>query len=159
MEGFIRKYLPAGRLRILDVGSQIMPHQVNFKSHRQMLEGHEYIGLDITPGINVDVVLTNPYKFPFNDMEFDVVISSQTFEHIEYPWLTIREIARVLKPGGMCFIIAPAKAPRHRYPVDCYRYNPDGIEALGKWAGFKVIKARTSRADRLVRDCYLIAQK
>ncbi|MBT8445820.1 MAG: class I SAM-dependent methyltransferase [Gammaproteobacteria bacterium] len=40
---------------------------------------------------------------PFDDDAFDIVVSNQVFEHIEDFTLPLREIDRVLKPGG-CFI-------------------------------------------------------
>ena len=155
---FSQTYAPKGELKVLDIGSQIMPHQVKFGSHRDLFQG-EYIGADISEGINVDVVLKDPYKFPFEDEYFDVVISSQTFEHIEFPWVTMQEINRVLKPNGMVCIIAPSKAPLHYYPVDTFRYHPDGMKALAKWVGFEVVEAEIKRADSIVYDCYLIARK
>ena len=36
---------------------------------------------------------------------------------------------------------APLLIGEHRYPVDCYRYYPDGFRALAKWGGFQVINA------------------
>jgi SAM-dependent methyltransferase len=42
----------------------------------------------------------DPYRLPFDDASFDVVISDMVFEHVmDYP-TTLREIQRVLKPGG-----------------------------------------------------------
>ncbi|MBQ3402682.1 MAG: class I SAM-dependent methyltransferase [Synergistaceae bacterium] len=102
----------------------------------------EYIGLDIEAGPNVDVVMNEPYKWDnLEDESFDFVISANAFEHIEFPWLTIKEIYRKLKQGGFACIHAPLSIPEHRYPVDCYRYYPDGFRALGKWGGFQVISA------------------
>ena len=40
----------------------------------------------------------------FDDNTFDFVISNQVFEHIRYPLDSYKEIARVLKPGGiLCY--------------------------------------------------------
>lgn len=99
-----------------------------------------YTGLDMTKGPNVDIVPKDVYQW--NEIEsqtYDLVISGQVFEHIEYPWLTIREIERILKPSGMCIIIAPNAGVEHKAPVDCYRFFPDGLEALAKWAGLAVL--------------------
>jgi SAM-dependent methyltransferase len=68
----------------------------------------------------------------------DVVVSGQAFEHIEFFWLTMLEIARVLKPEGICCLIAPSGGPEHRYPVDCWRYYPDGFAALARFASLEV---------------------
>lgn len=48
----------------------------------------------------------------FPDASFDVVVSSETMEHVRRPWQGFREIARVLRPGGIhCFTI-PYRADR-----------------------------------------------
>jgi len=53
------------------------------------------------------------------------------------------QINRVLKKDGLACIIAPADGHEHRYPVDCWRYYPDGMKALAKWARMEVIEAQT----------------
>lgn len=42
-----------------------------------------YTGLDIVPGVNVDIVTTDPYHWPIEDNAFDLVISGQCMEHVE----------------------------------------------------------------------------
>jgi len=129
----LKEYSP---FRVLDVGS----YDVNGNHRDQFDYPVEYVGLDVIPGPNVDLVVKDPYVWTeITDGSFDVVISGSTFEHIEFPWLTIREIARVLRPGGLAFIIAPSCGPMHRYPVDCYRFFPDGLVALAKWGGLQVV--------------------
>lgn len=68
----------------------------------------QYVGADIEKGPNVDVVLKQPYCWDcFEDEEFEYIISGQALEHIEYPWLTMQEIYKKLKWGGIICIIAP----------------------------------------------------
>jgi SAM-dependent methyltransferase len=114
-------------LRILDVGSQ----DVN-GSYRPIFSEPlwSYTGLDMTAGPNVDIVLRTPYVW--NEVageSADVVISGQAFEHIQYFWITMLEIARVLRPGGLCCILAPSSGPEHRYPLDCWRF----VTAWSRW--------------------------
>ncbi len=64
-------------------------------SYRKLFDGKQaqYIGLDIAAGPNVDVIMDKPYEWDsLEDESFDFVISGQAFEHMEYPWLTIKEI-------------------------------------------------------------------
>ena len=45
--------------------------------------------------------------FPFDDNEFDVVVSNQVFEHVPDLERIVSEVARVLKPGGHLFCTFP----------------------------------------------------
>lgn len=124
------------KINVLDIGSC----DVN-GTYREIFNEsrYHYTGLDMAVGANVDIVPEDPYHWDeIKDEVFDLVISGQVFEHVEYPWLTIREISRVLKPSGFCIIIAPSAGVEHKYPKDCYRYYADGLEALAKWADLKV---------------------
>ncbi|MDA8239464.1 MAG: glycosyltransferase [Nitrospiraceae bacterium] len=95
-----------------------------------------------SPGI--DYVPQNPNAWvEMEDESYDVIISGQEFEHMEFPWLAIREMTRVLKKNGLICIVAPSRGPEHRHPVDCWRYYPDGLRALAKWAGLEVLEAKT----------------
>lgn len=163
MQRFINEYLPDKELKILDLGSYIVRGQGRLGSYRQFCtnEKWHYVGADVVAGTerNVDVVITDGYKFPFKDGEFDVVISGQTIEHIEYPWVWFQEMARVLKKGGLCCVIAPAVWMEHKYPIDTFRYYPDGMRALAKWSGLEVIKTESIAIRIGEQDTYLIAKK
>ena len=144
MMEFRREYLEARKddtLTILDLGSQ------DFNgSYREILAnpGWRYIGVDLTPGPNVDLVLQNAYDWrELKSESADVLVSGQTFEHTEFFWETMSEISRVLKPGGLCCIIAPSSGPEHRFPRDCWRIFPDGFAAVARYAHLEVLDART----------------
>ncbi|MCX5823858.1 MAG: methyltransferase domain-containing protein [Deltaproteobacteria bacterium] len=139
MLAFRKKYLEGREnepLFILDLGSL----DVN-GSYREYFEvsSWTYRGIDRAAGKNVDIVLQDPYDWrEIRSGSADVVISGQAFEHIEFFWLTVLEIARVLKPEGLCCLIAPSGGPEHRYPVDCWRFYPDGFAALARFASLEV---------------------
>jgi 2-polyprenyl-3-methyl-5-hydroxy-6-metoxy-1,4-benzoquinol methylase len=127
------------RLKIMDLGSTDI-----CGCYRPIFDhpNWEYIGLDLAEGKNVDLVLSDPYSWLEIESGYaDVFISGQTFEHIEYFWRTMLEIARILKPGGICCIIAPSGGPEHRHPVDCWRFFPDGFKALARYARLEVLEA------------------
>lgn len=138
MNWFVKNYIKSSqKLKILDVGS----YDVN-GCFRSLFEGMDvdYIGLDLSEGPNVNYIPKDPYNWDeLEDGSFDYIISGNAFEHIEYPWLTIREINKKLKTGGYAAILAPNTIPEHRYPIDCYRYFSDGFRALAKWGNLEVI--------------------
>lgn len=126
-----------------------------------------YTGLDLEPGPNVDVVLRHPYHWrEIPSASADVLISGQCFEHVEFFWLTILEIERVLKVGGLACLLAPSGGFEHRYPVDCWRFYPDGFAALARFAGLEPLSAEFPAPgmeytddSALWKDCRLIARK
>lgn len=139
MKFFADHYVTGGKgKKILDVGS----YDVN-GCYKEIFSDIdiEYVGLDIEPGNNVDIVVEKLYCWDsLKDESFDYIISGQAFEHIEYPWLTMQEIYKKLKPEGIICIIAPNGLGEHRFPKDCYRYYADGMNAMASWAGFEMIE-------------------
>lgn len=140
---FENKYLKPinKKLDILDIGSQDIngSYKPIFKN-----KNYNYFGADQSEGKNVDIILDNPYDWKkLKSNSFDVVISGQAFEHIEYFWITMSEVIRVLKNGGICCIIAPSSGFEHKFPLDCWRIFPDGFKAI-------------ARMNRLtIMDCYM----
>src|SRR3990172_11460496 len=122
LEYFVKEYVLEGYLKFLDVGSRVVVGQEEHSYYRDLFirHGGTYIGLDVVEGNNVDVV-SEPYNYPFEDDFFYVVVSSNTIEHVEYPWVLFREMSRILKVGGFLCVIAPAKWHEHKYPIDTFR--------------------------------------
>jgi SAM-dependent methyltransferase len=145
MQWFINNYIdPNICYKILDVGSFDVngSYKPLFASTRA-----EYTGLDMEAGPNVDIAVSNPYCWAeIEDKSYDVVISGQAFEHIEFFWVTIEEMIRVLRPGGLLCIIAPRLQTYHRYPVDCYRFDTDGMVAIARYGNLTPIHASTNMA-------------
>jgi SAM-dependent methyltransferase len=50
------------------------------------------------------------------------------------------EISRVLKPGGLVFLIAPSRGHRHG-TYDCWRFYPDSMRALAAFARMELLEA------------------
>jgi SAM-dependent methyltransferase len=142
MKKFKETYLDKNKpLKILDVGS----FDVN-GSYADIFREPKWIyhGTDISQGKNVDIVLESPYIWnKIESSSYDIVISGQAFEHVEYFWITMLQINRVLKKDGLACIIAPADGYEHRYPLDCWRFYPDGLQSLSRWSKMDVVEAWT----------------
>jgi len=67
---------------------------------------------------------------PFDDNQWDYVISDQMLEHVRKPWKAVGEMHRIVKPGGVVICTTCSYNPVHRCPIDCYRFMPDGMRAL-----------------------------
>lgn len=127
-------------LRVLDLGARAVRDQ---DSYRGLFASSSfaYVGADMEAGNNVDIVLADPHDWSeIESSSFDVVISGQTLEHDPEFWVTIAEVARVLRPNGLCCLIAPSTGPMHRYPLDCWRFYADAGPAMLSWAGLEQIE-------------------
>ncbi len=165
LETYREELFAAGAPSILEIGSKSYEGQ---PSYRELMDPSvRYTGLDLEHGKNVDLVPSGAYLWPeLADDLFDLCISGQTFEHNPFFWVTACEVARVLKPGGLCCIIAPGAGPVHRYPIDCYRFYPDSWAAMCHLAGLEPLEVyyETDGMADLVsgaewRDTMLIARK
>lgn len=56
---------------------------------------------------NVSFDVSDATKMPYKDASFDVVISFETIEHIHNPTAFVKEVRRVLKPGGVFVVSTP----------------------------------------------------
>jgi SAM-dependent methyltransferase len=121
-----RVTLPPGA-NVCDLGSL----DVN-GNYRPLIEGRgwNYLGVDIRPGPNVDEVIA-PYRVAdLAQARFDLIISGSTLEHVREPWIWMDDAADALLPGGKLIIITHHNHPYHEYPVDCFRFYPEGFRAL-----------------------------
>lgn len=115
--------------RILEIGSG----DVNGSLRGCAPYGCHYTGADLAAGPGVDVVLDDPYSYPFEPDSFDAIVSSSCLEHDPMFWLSFSEMCRVLRPGGFIYVNVPSNGVFHRYPTDNWRFYPDSGLALASW--------------------------
>ena len=132
--------MQARRGRVLEIGSRLVSPDAQVFRERF----HRYVGTDIFPARNVDVVADAHYlSGAFGSETFDGVFSLNVLEHLSAPWLVAREINRVLKPGGLTFHNAPHTWPIHEMPNDFWRFSDEGLRLLfGPASGFEVLDAK-----------------
>ena len=162
MNWFKNTYLNSkDTLEILDVGSlDTSGNNYNYKSIFNN-PNWTYTGLDFEEGKNVDIVVDDIYNwFDVSDNSYDVVVCGQLFEHLEFFWLTMAEIERVLRPGGFCCIIAPSGGPKHgAADTYCYSFYEDGMRALAKYVNFEILHVSTNDDAKPWCDSCLVAKK
>jgi SAM-dependent methyltransferase len=98
--------------------------------------GYEYVNADPAasgPG----AVIADAHDLPFQDRTFDLVVSSDSLEHFHTPLKALREVRRVLKPGGTLVIWVPFLHPFH--VTDYYRYTPLGLRHLLQTSGLHCV--------------------
>ena len=84
--------------------------------------------------------MDKPYRIPLKSNSLDVVMTNQVFEHIPFPWASFIEITRVLRPGGLLFLVAPSRGHRHG-TNDAWRYYPDSFKALAMFARMHLLES------------------
>ncbi len=129
-------------MSVLDVGS----FDLNGTLKPIMIKFGNYTGIDLVNGPNVDVVVTEPYRYPFPNGNFDLIVSNATVEHIQRPWVWMTELARLTAIGGMVIVMNPTVMPYHAQEIsnealDCWRILKDGMRLLMNDAGLDVICA------------------
>jgi SAM-dependent methyltransferase len=62
-------------------------------------------------------------SIPVEDARFDAILFNQGLEHMSEPIEVLKELSRVLKPGGKILITAPLFYEEHEQPYDFYRYT------------------------------------
>jgi len=121
--------------RVLDAGAGEGNYKPYFAKQR-------YCGLDLGIGDSawdysrLDV-LGDLSRLPFHDESFDACLNVVTLEHVREPAQVVRELARVLRPGGRLLLIAPHEWEEHQQPHDYFRYTRYGLEYLLTGAGFE----------------------
>lgn len=150
------------KLEILDVGSLDAKGNYNYSDIFDE-KNWNYTGLDLIDGHNVDIVVTDIYNwFEIEDNTYDVVISGQFFEHLEFFWLTMSQIERVLKPGGYVCIVAPSAGPKHGKDLpNCYKFYEDGLKAMAKYVDLEVLHTSVDNRKEAApwHDACLVAHK
>lgn len=61
---------------------------------------------------------------------FDFVVCTEVLEHTLNPFDAVREIRRLLKPGGLLFGSTPFNFRIHGPLPDCWRFTEHGLRAL-----------------------------
>jgi SAM-dependent methyltransferase len=75
---------------------------------------------------------------PVEDDRFDAVVFNQVMEHLSQPMSVLRELRRVLKPGGRMICSAPLFYEEHETPYDFYRYTQFAWQFMMREAGFTI---------------------
>lgn len=88
--------------------------------------------LDIDPASGAryiaDLCACNESRIPAN--RFDFVVCTEVLEHTLQPFDAVKEILRVLKPGGLAFVSTPFNFRIHGPLPDCWRFTEHGLRAL-----------------------------
>jgi len=116
---------------LLDFGCGTKPYEPLLKSHFK-----KWFGIDLkdrTTGPesqNRADTVWDGITLPLEKNSFDVVLATQVLEHVENIENTLKELARVLRPGGYFLITVPMTGVLHEEPWDFRRFTPYGLRNM-----------------------------
>ena len=115
--------------KVLDVGSMDVNGTV-----RSLFLGAEYVGIDMRPGKDVDLVMkAEDLSKCFQPGHFDIVVCSNSLEHMEHWKDAIKGMWFVLKEQGTLTLVTPTKEKgRHGYPDDYWRFTQEDYQHIFK---------------------------
>ena len=162
-----RDFIPAAAGdRVLDYGCGVAPYLVHFRSHGVLVSGAEITSAVVdryrTLGFDVRQI-DRPEKLPYTDSEFDIVYMMQVLEHVARPHELLREVHRVLKPGGVLYTAVPNANSLWRKvfaadwvsgwfaPFHIYAYSREPLRVLAAANGFKIIRCWASTPESWFR--------
>jgi ubiquinone/menaquinone biosynthesis C-methylase UbiE len=110
--------LPVRGARVLDIGagsgglaialasagavvSAIEPDPVRYRWAEARIHGH---------GVSVSLSRGAGERLAFPNESFDIVTLDSVIEHVEEPAQVVCEVARVLRPGGLVYVVSPNKS-------------------------------------------------
>ena len=150
--GYLQTFLKRkGKLYylLLDLFAPVLSSFAYRKAIRRLLNkyGQESIVVNIGSGPTYfynrqDIINVDFYKYdevdmvadiiglPIEDAKVDFIVNIATLEHIENANAAVREMFRILKPGGELFCYVPFIVPFHGAPQDFHRWTILGMEKL-----------------------------
>jgi SAM-dependent methyltransferase len=144
--GFLEARFPGGGGALLDLGAGTAPYAPLYAPRfaRCLTADVDHSPHDVG---GVDV-LADAASLPFADGEFDCVVCTEVLEHCPDPDAVLREIRRVLRPGGSAYLTTPFFQGLHELPHDYFRFTPPGLERLAERAGLRCASV-VPRGDQL----------
>jgi len=102
---------------------------------RSLFPSDEYVGVDLSEGASVDLVLDLAQRFEAIDealesRRFGTIFSLSVMEHCENPFVMADNMTRLLKPSGKVVLSVPFAWKFHGYPSDYWRFTAEGVKKL-----------------------------
>lgn len=121
-----RSILPGSK--ILDIGAGSSPYRKYFE--HCIFKTQDFCQLNpkqlrFRKGYSAIDYVSEAHQIPVPDASFDVILLTEVLEHVPNPVEVIREISRIIKPGGRLILTAPLGSGLHQQPFHFYGgYTP-----------------------------------
>ncbi|MDB5043715.1 MAG: Methyltransferase type 11 [Candidatus Eremiobacteraeota bacterium] len=138
---------------LVDVGCGAQPYRT------LVPKAVTYIGIDMADSLHLfgyhtpDTRYYDGEHWPIDDESADVVLATETLEHVKEPDRFLREAHRSLRVDGRLILTVPFAARWHFIPADYWRFTPSGLLHLLSAAGFTRVVVH-ARGNALTVACY-----
>lgn len=103
--------------------------------NKYLFEDCVYLGVDIAHGKNVDIV-SPIHELNFRSEMFDFIISTSVFEHDVFYYLSLNNIVRMLKPGGMFLFTVASTGHGEHGTLRTTPSDSPNTTAIPLWANY-----------------------
>jgi len=128
--------------QILDLGGG-KRFQKWLAPYKPLFNESDYKTFDYDASTGADIV-GDIHDIPLSDDSFDSVICSSVLEHVKDPRKAVKEIHRILKPGGAVFVMVPSTYPYHARPghyPDYWRFFEDTLKDIfSEFSEIEIVK-------------------
>lgn len=139
LRGIDRMAPPSGGY-IADIGCGDQPYRKLFSRYR-------YLGLDAFKSVSNPGIFAGITAIPIRSHSIDGCLTVWVLDDIPEPESAIREIARILKPGGHYFAVECQSSSRHFLPHDYFRFSPGALAHLTGKHGLEMIRCESYGGD------------
>lgn len=122
--------------RVMEIGCGSLNRRGQFKLPVSKLD--QWITVDVQKAVR-PALLADVECLPVKSENFDVVIAIEMLEYVINPTVALKEMNRILKPGGIVIVSTPFM---HRMDTssDRWRFTQAGLQDLLVGAGFRIEK-------------------
>jgi SAM-dependent methyltransferase len=88
--------------------------------------------------------ITDAHVLPFREGSFDTVLANNILEHLYEPLVSLKEVQRVLKPGGRLYALIPLDGlnPEYELRTHLWKATRDNIGRALRLAGLIVVRMK-----------------
>lgn len=130
----VRKPLNEWLARHRDVTGRLLDVGCGDRRYEPFFPRADYVGFDVPSNARADLH-GSIEAIPIEDASNDLVLCLQVLEHVPDPAAAVRELRRVVRPGGLVLASTHGVYPYHPNPEDLWRWTHDGLERLFRDAG------------------------
>lgn len=120
---------------LLDVGAGDCQYKSYFAGKCKYIS-HDIGGKDACFTYDRIDIRSDIYDIPLPDQSVDIILCTQVLEHLQYPARALKEMHRLLKPGGRLYFSVPFASDEHMLPYDYFRFTRFALDFLVQEQGF-----------------------